>query len=129
MVNTNVLLSDHDDILRPTVAGLLVFGDNPVRHLPSAYIEAGVYRGTVQDSNHLVHSEQIKGRLDQQIDAAVAFIDRFMLRRLKRMSAVSITHSTIFPLFTKLSSMQLHTGIILFQAQKFAFFYSTIDWS
>ncbi|MFQ5628429.1 MAG: ATP-binding protein, partial [bacterium] len=84
LANTHVLASDNDDILRPTVAGLLVFGDNPVTHLPSAYIEAGVYRGNVQDSNHLVHSEQITGRLDQQIDAAVAFVDRFMLRPAKK---------------------------------------------
>jgi len=80
LANTRVLIKDEDGMLRPTVAGLLVFGFNPKMHLPSAFIEAAVYRGIEMDSNYLVHSQQIDGPVGRQIDDAVAFVDRFMLR-------------------------------------------------
>jgi predicted HTH transcriptional regulator len=84
LANTRVLTKDEDGTLRPTVAGLLIFGSNPKTHLPSAFIEAAVYRGLELDSNHLVHSEQIDGSLGRQIDGAVAFVSRFMLKPAKK---------------------------------------------
>jgi ATP-dependent DNA helicase RecG len=84
LVNTRVLTRDEGGTLRPTVAGLLAFGFNPRTHLPSAFIEAAVYRGIELDSNHLIHSEQIDGPLGRQIDGAVAFVDRFMLKPAKK---------------------------------------------
>ncbi len=84
LANTRVLTKDQDGTIRPTVAGLLVFGANPKDYLPSAYIEAAVYRGVSLDSNHLIHSEQIDGPFGRQIDGAVAFVDRFMLKPAKK---------------------------------------------
>ena len=80
MLNTRIITMDEEGMPRPTVAGLLAFGIGPQAHLPSAYIEAAVYRGTAPDSNQLVHSETIKGTVDAQIDNAVAFVKRFMLK-------------------------------------------------
>jgi predicted HTH transcriptional regulator len=77
--NTRVLARVDDGPSRPTVAGLLAFGKAPRAHLPSAYVEAAVYRGSVLTSDDLVHSEQIEGRADAQIDGATAFVERFML--------------------------------------------------
>lgn len=80
LVNTRISIEDEEGILRPTVAGLLIFSKNPQRHLPSSYIEAAVYRGLSPDSNSLIHSAPIDGTADAQIDEAVAFVKRFMLK-------------------------------------------------
>lgn len=47
LVNTRVAIEDEEGFLRPTVAGLLIFATNPQFFLPSAYIEACVYRGLI----------------------------------------------------------------------------------
>lgn len=78
--NTRVLARAGDAPDRPTVAGLLAFGKAPRTHLPSAYVEAAVYRGSALTSDDLVHSEQIEGRVYAQIDDATAFVERFMLK-------------------------------------------------
>ena len=82
--NTRVVVPDDDRVDRPTVAGLLAFGKKPERYLPSAYIEAAVYRVERQTSDDLVHSQRIAGRVDEQIDEATAFVDRFMLRPARK---------------------------------------------
>lgn len=82
--NTRVLIEDDEGIVRPTVAGLLVFGHKPQQHLASAYIEAAVYRGIVPDSDDLVHADAIDGPVDRQIDLAVAFVERFMLKPARK---------------------------------------------
>ena len=70
----------------PTLSGLLAFGKLPQTHLPSAYVEGAVYRGTRLTSDDLVHSESIKGRVDTQIDDATAFVERFMLKPARKPS-------------------------------------------
>lgn len=82
--NTRVLARADEGPDRPTVAGLLAFGKAPRAHLPSAYIEAAVYRGTDLTSDDLVHSEPIEGRVDAQIDDATAFVERFMLKPARK---------------------------------------------
>ena len=76
--NTGVTHRDEHGEDRPTVAGLLVFGREPTRHLPSAFIEAACYSGTALTSEELVHAEQFSGPLAEQIDGAIAFVDHFM---------------------------------------------------
>jgi predicted HTH transcriptional regulator len=82
--NTRVLVRSDDGPDRPTVAGLLAFGKSPRAHLPSAYVETAVYRGSALSSDDLVHSEQIEGRADSQIDDATAFVERFMLKPARK---------------------------------------------
>ena len=84
--NTRVLATGENEVERPTLSGLLVFGRTPQAHLPSAYVEGAVYRGSRFTSDDLVHSESIKGRVDAQIDAATAFVERFMLRPARKAS-------------------------------------------
>jgi predicted HTH transcriptional regulator len=78
--NTRATAADGEGVERPTVAGLLAFGKVPERHLRSAYIEAAIYRDARLSSEDLVHAEQIEGRVDDQIDEATVFVDRFMLK-------------------------------------------------
>ena len=82
--NTRVVGAAEDGPDHPTVAGLLAFGRKPRAHLPSAYVEAAVYRGDRLTSDRLVHAEQIEGRVDAQIDDATAFVERFMLRPARK---------------------------------------------
>jgi ATP-dependent DNA helicase RecG len=63
---------------RASVAGILLCSRRPDTWLPGAYIEAVRYRGTVQDSNHQVDAERLRGPLDRQIREGVAFILRNM---------------------------------------------------
>jgi predicted HTH transcriptional regulator len=82
--NTRVVAPDEEGVDRPTVAGLLAFGAAPQEHLPSAYIEAAIYRGVHLTSDELVHQQRIGGRVGDQIEDAVTFVDRFMLRPARR---------------------------------------------
>lgn len=82
--NTRVVATGEDDVARPTVAGLLAFGIAPRVYLPSAYVEAAVYRGSRLTSDDLVHPESIEGRVDDQIDDATRFVERFMLKPARK---------------------------------------------
>ena len=82
--NTGVVATDENNVERPTVAGLLAFGKAPRVHLPSAYVEAAVYRGSRLTSDDLVHPETIAGRVDGQIDDATEFVERFMLKPARK---------------------------------------------
>ena len=82
--NTRVATAEDGLVERPTVAGLLAFGARPQAHLPSAFVEAAVYRGHRLTSDHLVHAESIKGQVRDQIDDSVGFVDRFMLRPARK---------------------------------------------
>ncbi|MBI2837084.1 MAG: putative DNA binding domain-containing protein [Acidobacteria bacterium] len=82
--NTRVVSAAEGGPDRPTVAGLLAFGKAPQTHLPSAYIEAAVYRGTKLTSDDLAHSDRIGGWADVQIDDSTAFVERFMLKPARK---------------------------------------------
>lgn len=82
--NTRVVDVDELGVARPTVAGLLAFSSKPRAHLPSAFIEAAVYRGTELTSDDLVHADTLEGRVDTQIDDAAAFAGRFMLKPARK---------------------------------------------
>ena len=82
--NTRVVATGEDNVERPTVAGLLSFGRAPQDHLSSAYVEGAVYRGRRLTSDDLVHAELFKGRVCDQIDDSVEFVERFMLRPARK---------------------------------------------
>jgi len=82
--NTRVLARADEGHDRPTVAGLLAFGRAVRDHLPSAYVDAAIYRGSALTSEDLAHSDQIGGRVDAQIDDATAFVERFMLKPARK---------------------------------------------
>jgi len=82
--NSRIVVTDDDGIDRPAVAALLAFGRSPREHLLSAYLEAAVYRGLPLSSDDLVHSDTIQGSSPSQIDQAVAFVQRFMLKPARK---------------------------------------------
>ncbi|MCY4234609.1 MAG: putative DNA binding domain-containing protein [Bacteroidetes bacterium] len=82
--NTKVISRVDDDPFRPTVTGLLIFGTTPQSYMQNAYIEAAVYRSIHLTSDDLVHSERIEGTVDIQIESAIKFVDRFMLKPARK---------------------------------------------
>lgn len=103
LLNTRVLATAENKSVRPTVSGLLAFGNEPQVYMPSATISAAVYRGEKLTSNELVHSQQIDGTVDKQIDDASTFVDRFMLRPARKQKGrrdypqfdLGVTHEAI----------------------------------
>ncbi|MBM4395851.1 MAG: putative DNA binding domain-containing protein [Deltaproteobacteria bacterium] len=86
MRNLRITAPDENGADRPTVAGLLAFGREPdAPHLlPSARIQAAVYHGPNLDSNDLVHADDLRGDVATQIEGAVEFVDRFMMRPARK---------------------------------------------
>ncbi|MBI1893979.1 MAG: putative DNA binding domain-containing protein [Candidatus Rokubacteria bacterium] len=84
LVNARVTVADEDGVDRPTVAAVLCFSREPATYLPGAFIEAAVYRGERRHSDDLVHPEEIRGPVNNQIDEAVDFVDRFMLKPARK---------------------------------------------
>lgn len=65
----------HPETEGPTVAGLLCFGRAPQQRLPEAAVMCVAYRG-VSVERELLDRSEIGGRIDEQVDSAVAFIER-----------------------------------------------------
>ncbi len=82
--NVRVLDPSEDGVNRPTVAGLLCFSQDPSEHVRGASIHAAVYRDIRRHSDDLVHTQEIRGLVDRQIDEAVDFVDRFMLKPARK---------------------------------------------
>lgn len=80
LLNRRILIVQADGVNCPTVAALLAFSKDPSIHLQGAFIEAAVYRGARRHSDGLVHTQQIRGPVASQVDDAMEFVDRFMLR-------------------------------------------------
>jgi ATP-dependent DNA helicase RecG len=65
-------LAEHDGELRPTLAGLLLFGANPQQWARSSEILVARYAGTKMDDRFV--KQEIRGTLPQQIRGAEAFV-------------------------------------------------------
>jgi predicted HTH transcriptional regulator len=76
--NKRIVSRDEQNVLHPSVAGLLAFGDSPEQFLPSAYIEAAAYRGEQMASAAVIDSKKLTGPVHQQIDDAMNFVARNM---------------------------------------------------
>lgn len=73
-----ILTKDDAGEDRATVAGILVCSRNPTKWLAGAFIQAVHYRGTRQDSNYQLDAQEITGPVDEQIQAALAFVRKNM---------------------------------------------------
>ena len=74
-------LAETDKGLRPTIAGLLLFGRNPQRWIRSAEITAVRYAGTAMSDDFI--REDIRGVLPDQIRRAEAFVNANMRRGMR----------------------------------------------
>jgi predicted HTH transcriptional regulator len=102
--NKRIVSRDEQNTLRPSVAGLLVFGDSPEQFLLSAYIEAVAYRGTQTASAAVIDAKKITGPLHQQIDDAVNFVERNM-----KVASIKTVGRQDFPQY---DSIAVHEAIV-----------------
>ena len=89
------LKADEEGLLRPTVAGLLLFGRTPQQFVRSAEILCVRYPGPTK-SDEFVRQE-ITGTLPEQIRQAEAFVSSNM-RRETRIAGLAREDSTEYPL-------------------------------
>lgn len=73
-----LISKDADDIVRPTVSGVLMTNDAPESFIASAYIQAVCYRGTERNATYQLDAKDITGSLDVQILEACKFVERNM---------------------------------------------------
>jgi len=76
LLKRNLLARSDSGEIKASVAGILMCCENPEQYMPSAYIEAVRYRGTLQDSNYQLDAQKIIGPLDRQIDHAMSFFKK-----------------------------------------------------
>ena len=69
---------DEDNVLRPTVSGVLMACDAPVSFISSAFIQAVCYRGAERNAAYQLDAKDITGSLDVQIREACKFVERNM---------------------------------------------------
>lgn len=76
------MASMDEDVLRPSVAGILMATDDPRQWLPNAFIQAVAYRGTnirpAGDQAYQLDAADITGPLDQQVLSACHFVSKNM---------------------------------------------------
>ena len=73
-----LIARDEDNVLRPTVSGILMASDAPELFMPSAFIQAVCYRGSERNAAYQLDAKDITGPLDVQIQEACKFIERNM---------------------------------------------------
>lgn len=72
------ILSNQKGDYYATVAGILVFGKQPQRYFKNAVIRAAYYHED-KISNHVIDQKQFDSTLPEQIEDAVAFVNKLML--------------------------------------------------
>jgi ATP-dependent DNA helicase RecG len=87
-------LAQSDGGLRPTYAGLLLFGREPQRWVPSAEILVARYAGTTMGDSFL--KEEVRGTLPELIRRAEAFVSGNM-RRGVRLRGLERMEETEYP--------------------------------
>jgi predicted HTH transcriptional regulator len=91
-----LIARDEDDVLRPTVSGVLMASDDePESFMPSAFIQAVCYRGTERNADYQLDAKDITGSLDVQIQEACKFVERNM-----RVYAIKAPHRIDTPQFS-----------------------------
>ena len=77
LINLRLLASDEADVVRATVAGVLLCANSPQEWLPQATIAATLYRGGDRASGQL-DAQESEGPLPAQVAEAVKFVVRNM---------------------------------------------------
>ena len=82
-----IVAADEKDVVRLTLAGVLLCTREPQQWMPHAYIQAVSYAGERPDVNYQTDARDIEGPLDEQIAEALHFVRRNMLVRATKITA------------------------------------------
>lgn|GEM_PF-6936818 len=69
-----VAVRDEADILRPTVAGLLVFGAHSQNYLPSSRLSVGQFEGSLGGEQIMRRLEEFESNLPRMIDDVTRYV-------------------------------------------------------
>lgn len=81
---SRLLVETEDGKLVPSVAAILLFGNEPQEYFRNAVIECVAFRGNEQNSDNQVDGKQIDGPLFSQIDESYIFVLKNMSVRAKK---------------------------------------------
>ncbi len=73
-----LIVRDDDNVLHPTVSGVLMASDAPESFMPGAFIQVVCYRGTERNAAYQLDAKDVTGSLDVQIREACKFVERNM---------------------------------------------------
>ena len=65
---------DQDGVIRPTVAGLLMFGSDPQAFMPHAIVGLAHFPGVAPDTTDVLHLGRYGGTLPDQIDSVFRYL-------------------------------------------------------
>ena len=82
-----IVAADEEDVVRLTLAGVLLCTREPQQWMPHAYIQAVSYAGERTDVNYQTDARDIEGPLDEQVAEALHFVRRNMLIRATKITA------------------------------------------
>ena len=82
-----IVAADEEDVVRLTLAGVLLCTREPQQWMPHAYIQAVSYAGERTDVNYQTDARDIEGPLDEQVAEALHFVRRNMLVRATKVTA------------------------------------------
>ena len=82
-----IVAADEEDVVRLTLAGVLLCTREPQQWMPHAYIQAVSYVGERTDVNYQTDARDIEGPLDEQVAEALHFVRRNMLIRATKITA------------------------------------------
>ncbi|MHB0764829.1 ATP-binding protein [Stutzerimonas sp. NM35] len=103
------LTTDDDGVQRLSVAGALLCTAKPTKWLPSAYIQAVAYSGTVNDPHEQVDAKDFDGPLHQQIWDAFDFVRLHMrVPARKEMGRVDYPQYSLRAVFEALVNAVAH---------------------
>ena len=82
-----IVAADEEDVVRLTLAGVLLCTREPQQWMPHAYVQAVSYAGERTDVNYQTDARDIEGPLDEQVAEALHFVRRNMLVRATKITA------------------------------------------
>ena len=97
LINLGLLAHDDSEVVRATIAGVLLCATSPEDWLPQAAIIATHYSGTNRASRQL-DSQEIVGPLQRQVEEAVNFVVRNM-----RVAALKTPERESIPQYSKIA--------------------------
>ena len=108
LTRMHLLAVDEHNVLRATVAGLLICSSAPEQWLPNAYVTATRYRGTDRTSGQ-ADTLDIYGPVQEQIRQAMAFVMRNMqVSALKKPMRENLAQYSEMALFEAIVNAVVH---------------------
>ena len=85
--------SVNSEIYFPTVAGILLFADNPSKYIPEAHVICTRFEGT--EGRNIIQTEEITGSIAKQIDTSFNVVSSWIRRDYKLEGARLKAHTLI----------------------------------